>query len=389
MSSAELPELEILRRDLDKEVSGKKIKAVDVPGKKSIARAGTPKALATRLTGVKIERVTRKGTWISLALDSGDVMLVALGAKSRLRRAQNKDALDPGTAVVLTFTQHGQLRLIDPASTAELFLVPSDEVAATIGSLGLDLRCVPEVAHPQRFQVVRRRHHPATRAGGHRRRRSQRVGQVERGRRHRWVLGAQAPSAVRSPEDGRRHLRRHRQATGAGSCRGDPHHRQLRGLLPIEFTEVTISRTLFRTGDSEYAINGVNCRLLDVQELLSDAGVGRQQHVIVSQGQIDAVLNARPEDRRSIIEEAAGVLKYRRRKEKSERRLDATEASLLRVQDLLREVRRQLRPLERQADAARRHGDLVAELTALAGASWPAARSPGCARACRRRRRRS
>ena len=107
--------------------------------------------------------------------------------------------------------------------------------------------------------------------------------------------------------------------------------------------EVTISRTLFRSGDSEYAINGVNCRLLDVQELLSDAGVGRQQHVIVSQGQIDAVLNARPEDRRSIVEEAAGVLKYRRRKEKAERRLDATEASLLRVQDLLREVRRQLR----------------------------------------------
>ncbi|MCB0984569.1 MAG: chromosome segregation protein SMC, partial [Ilumatobacter sp.] len=137
------------------------------------------------------------------------------------------------------------------------------------------------------------------------------------------------------------------------------------GLLPIEFTEVTISRTLFRTGESEYAINGVGCRLLDVQELLSDAGVGRQQHVIVSQGQIDAVLNARPEDRRGIIEEAAGVLKYRKRKEKAERRLDATEASLLRVQDLLREVRRQLRPLERQAEAARRHGDLVAELSAL------------------------
>ena len=95
------------------------------------------------------------------------------------------------------------------------------------------------------------------------------------------------------------------------------------------------------------------CRLLDVQELLSDAGVGRQQHVIVSQGQIDAVLNARPEDRRAIIEEAAGVLKFRKRKEKAERRLDATEANLLRVQDLLREVRRQLRPLERQAEAAR------------------------------------
>ena len=87
--------------------------------------------------------------------------------------------------------------------------------------------------------------------------------------------------------------------------------------------------------------------------------------MIVSQGQIDAVLNARPEERRSIIEEAAGVLKFRRRKEKAERRLDATEANLLRVQDLLREVRRQLRPLERQAEAARRHGDLVAELSAL------------------------
>jgi chromosome segregation protein len=102
-----------------------------------------------------------------------------------------------------------------------------------------------------------------------------------------------------------------------------------------------------------------------VQELLSDSGVGRQQHVIVSQGQIDGVLNARPEDRRAIIEEAAGVLKYRKRKERAERRLDATEANLLRVQDLLREVRRQLRPLERQAEAARRHGEVVTELTAL------------------------
>ena len=124
-------------------------------------------------------------------------------------------------------------------------------------------------------------------------------------------------------------------------------------------------RTLFRTGDSEYAINDVPCRLLDVQELLSDAGVGRQQHVVVSQGQIDAVLTARPEDRRAIIEEAAGVLKFRKRKEKAQRRLDSTDASLLRVQDLLREVRRQLRPLERQAEAARRHDELIGELTAL------------------------
>ena len=180
-----------------------------------------------------------------------------------------------------------------------------------------------------------------------------------------WVLGAQAPSAVRSQKMD--------DVIFAGTAKRPALGRaevvltldNSAKLLAIEFNEVTISRTLFRTGESEYAINGVNCRLLDVQELLSDAGVGRQQHVIVSQGQIDAVLNARPEDRRAIIEEAAGVLKYRRRKEKAERRLDATEASLLRVQDLLREVRRQLRPLERQADAARRHGDLVTELHGL------------------------
>ena len=180
-----------------------------------------------------------------------------------------------------------------------------------------------------------------------------------------WVLGAQAPSAVRSQKMD--------DVIFAGTAKRPALGRaevvltldNAAGLLPIDFSEVTISRTLFRTGESEYAINGVSCRLLDVQELLSDAGVGRQQHVIVSQGQIDAVLNARPEDRRAIIEEAAGVLKYRRRKEKAERRLDATEASLMRVQDLLREVRRQLRPLERQAEAARRHGDLVTELHGL------------------------
>src|SRR5688500_17980508 len=137
------------------------------------------------------------------------------------------------------------------------------------------------------------------------------------------------------------------------------------GLLPIEFSEVTITRTLFRSGDSEYAINGVPCRLLDIQELLSDSGVGRQQHVIVSQGQLAQILDSRPEDRRLVIEEAAGVLKHRRRREKAQRRLEATEGNLLRLQDLLREVRRQLRPLERQADAARRHGSLVEELQGI------------------------
>ncbi len=180
-----------------------------------------------------------------------------------------------------------------------------------------------------------------------------------------WVLGAQAPSALRSQkmDDVIFAGTANRPALGRAEVALTIDNSA--GLLPIEFIEVTISRTLFRTGDSEYAINGVACRLLDIQELLSDTGVGRQQHVLVSQGQIDAVLTARPEERRLIIEEAAGVLKYRRRKEKAERRLVAAEANLTRLQDLLREVRRQLRPLERQADAARRHGDLVAELTSL------------------------
>ncbi len=132
--------------------------------------------------------------------------------------------------------------------------------------------------------------------------------------------------------------------------------------IPMDFSEVTITRTLFRTGESEYQINGVQCRLLDIQELLSDSGVGRQQHVIVSQGNLDAVLAARPEDRRMIIEEAAGVLKHRKRREKSQRRLVGTESNLERLADLVREVRQQMRPLEKQADAARRHDDVAGEL---------------------------
>ncbi len=180
-----------------------------------------------------------------------------------------------------------------------------------------------------------------------------------------WVLGAQAPSSVRSQkmEDVIFNGTSKRAALGRAEVMLTLDNSA--GLLPLDFSEVTVSRTLFRNGDSEYAINGVECRLLDVQELLSDAGVGRQQHVIISQGQIDAVLTARAEDRRAIIEEAAGVLKYRKRKEKAERRLEATEANLLRVQDLIREVRRQLRPLERQADAARRYEEVVAELRTL------------------------
>ncbi len=126
------------------------------------------------------------------------------------------------------------------------------------------------------------------------------------------------------------------------------------GALPIEYSEVTISRTLFRNGGSEYAINGEQCRLLDIQELLSDSGIGREMHVIVGQGQLDSILHATPEDRRGFIEEAAGVLKHRKRKEKALRKLDSMAGNLTRLQDLTAELRRQLKPLGRQAEVARR-----------------------------------
>jgi chromosome segregation protein len=134
------------------------------------------------------------------------------------------------------------------------------------------------------------------------------------------------------------------------------------GALPIEFSEVTISRTLFRNGQSEYAINGEQCRLLDVQELLSDSGLGREMHVIVGQGRLDNVLQASPEDRRGFIEEAAGILKHRRRKEKTVRKLEAMEANLTRLSDLAGEVRRQLKPLGAQAEIAREAQSIQAEV---------------------------
>jgi chromosome segregation protein len=178
-----------------------------------------------------------------------------------------------------------------------------------------------------------------------------------------WVLGAQSTRALRSAkmEDvifagtaGRAALGRAEVTLTLDNASG---------RLPVDGAEVTISRTLFRnSGESEYAINGTPCRLLDVQELLADSGVGRQQHMIIGQGQLDSVLNSRPEERRAVIEEAAGVLKHRRRKERAERRLATTQENLERLGDLVREVRRQMRPLERQAVAARSYADVDADL---------------------------
>ena len=133
------------------------------------------------------------------------------------------------------------------------------------------------------------------------------------------------------------------------------------GALPIDYTEVTIRRTMFRGGGSEYAINGTSCRLLDIQELLSDSGIGREMHVIVGQGQLDQVLRASAEERRGFIEEAAGVLKHRKRKEKALRKLEGMEGNLSRLADLTTEIRRQLGPLGRQAETARKAAVIQAD----------------------------
>jgi chromosome segregation protein len=134
------------------------------------------------------------------------------------------------------------------------------------------------------------------------------------------------------------------------------------GLLPIEYTEVTVTRLLYRSGESEYAINGTACRLLDIQELLSDTGVGRELHTVLGQNRLEDVLQGRPEDRRAAIEEAAGVYKHRRRKEKALRKLAGMEQHLVRLSDLVGELRRQLKPLQQQAETAARAAEVAAEL---------------------------
>jgi len=177
-----------------------------------------------------------------------------------------------------------------------------------------------------------------------------------------WVLGEQGPRALRGGKM--------EDVIFAGSPRRPSSGRaevelvidNSSGLLPIEYTEVRISRLLFRSGESEYAINGTACRLLDIQELLSDTGVGRELHTIVGQGQLEEILQARPEQRRLMVEEAAGIIKFRRRKERALRKLATVEQHLVRLSDVVGELRRQLRPLEQQAETARRAADLEAKL---------------------------
>ncbi len=180
-----------------------------------------------------------------------------------------------------------------------------------------------------------------------------------------WVLGTQSPKSLRTSKMD--DVIFAGTATRPGLSRAEVtlvlDNRS--GSLPLDLAEVSITRRLYRDGSSDYEINGVGCRLLDIQELMSDSGVGKHQHVIIGQGQIDSVLNATPEDHRAVIEEAAGILKHRVRKDRALRRLERTDSDVVRLHDVLGELTRQMRPLKRQAAAAERHDGLAAEVQSL------------------------
>ncbi|MGH2636349.1 MAG: AAA family ATPase, partial [Actinomycetota bacterium] len=180
-----------------------------------------------------------------------------------------------------------------------------------------------------------------------------------------WVLGEQGPRALRGGQmaDVIFAGSPHRPALGMAEVKLVIDNTA--GLIPVPMSEIEISRTIFRSGDSEYRIGGQVVRLLDVQELLSESGIGRALHTVVGQGQLEEVLTSRPEERRQYVEEAAGIAKHRKRKERAERKLSGLDQDLLRLQDVLAELRRQLKPLKQQAEVARRHEELNAEAGAV------------------------
>jgi len=181
-----------------------------------------------------------------------------------------------------------------------------------------------------------------------------------------WVLGEQGPRALRGTQMADVIFAGGPQRPALGMAEVRLVIDNSAGLIPVPMSEIEISRTIFRSGESEYRIGGRVVRLLDVQELLSESGIGRALHTIVSQGQLEDVLTARPEDRRRYVEEAAGVAKHRRRRERAERKLVGLDQDLLRLQDVLAELRRQLKPLKQQAEIARRHEELTTEADLVA-----------------------
>src|SRR5512132_3874725 len=181
-----------------------------------------------------------------------------------------------------------------------------------------------------------------------------------------WVLGEQGPRALRGAQMADVIFAGSPQRQALGMAEVKLVIDNTAGLIPVPMTEIEISRTIFRSGDSEYRIGGQVVRLMDVQELLSESGIGRALHTVVGQGQLGEGLLSRPEDRREYIEEAAGVAKHRRRKERAERKLAGLDQDLLRLADVLGELRRQLKPLQQQAEMAKKHEALTAEADRLA-----------------------
>lgn len=180
-----------------------------------------------------------------------------------------------------------------------------------------------------------------------------------------WVLGTQSTKSLRTPKMEDVIFAGTATRPSLGKAETTLVIDNQERMIDLDLDEVSITRRLYRDGSSDYELNGVACRLLDIQDLLSDSGVGRHQHVIIGQGEIGRILNASPEDHRAVVEEAAGILKHRRRKERAERRLERTDDDMVRLTDLLGELNRQMRPLKRQARAAERYEDLKAAVTSL------------------------
>src|SRR5918999_2318764 len=181
-----------------------------------------------------------------------------------------------------------------------------------------------------------------------------------------WVLGEQGPRALRGGQMADVIFAGSPARPALGMAEVKLTIDNGAGLIPVPMTEIEISRAIFRSGESEYRINGQICRLLDILELLSETGIGRALHTVIGQGQLEDVLTARPEERRRYVEEAAGTSKHKRRKERAERKLGGLEQDLLRLQDVLAELRRQLKPLKQQAEMAKRHEQLTSQADDLA-----------------------
>src|SRR6266545_4100867 len=181
-----------------------------------------------------------------------------------------------------------------------------------------------------------------------------------------WALGEQGPSALRGASMADVIFAGSPGRPALGTAEVTLIVDNSAGLIPVPLSELEVSRVVYRSGESRYLIGGKPVRLLDIQELLSETGIGRALHTVVGQNQLEEVLTARPEDRRQYIEEAAGIAKHRRRRERAERKLASVQQDVLRLQDVLAELARQLRPLRQQADSAKRHEALTAEAEALA-----------------------